>query len=805
MFVDDIGGGSDPLDELGTVDRSLRFRPSASASLTKAFSVPGSTTKFTWSGWVKRGSLASTQLLYSVQQASATDDQIRFDAADAIAVQLNNGSATYGLVSTCVFRDPSASYHVHVEVDTTQATNTNRIKITINGQLVTAFNSATYPPQNYVLTGINTTKTHSIGKYSSGYHFDGYMSNVAFVDGQAISATSFGQFHPRTGQWRPKSKAAIRAAVAVGGGARNGWGTNGFFLTFDDITNLTTLGYDKSQSDSDTTGNNWTCNNISLTPGVAYDSMFDTPTSNHSTFNSASPFLDNATLAATYADGNLKITGAAGTTNSQSTISVNSGKWYCEMTVLGIGASNNIVFEIGVATGSYAAFYRSGGSFYGVTGTPASYTTNDVIGVEFDVDAGTVSYFKNGVQQGSTTSGLLLSGGAYNIKVQLNGASDSVVLNFGQRPFAYTPRAGFRAICTKNLPIPTNPALINPKTQFDVLTWAGSGATGAGSVSGSQFKPDLVWSKARNFAYNHLLFNSIVGGGANKALSSSTTDSEATLNDNAVSGYLSSFDANGFGFFGGSTPAYFSQSGASYAAWLWKAGGAPVANNAGSIASQVSANVDAGFSIVTYNSTGAAGTFGHGLSAVPQLVLIKARSGGNGHGIIYHSGIGNTKYIVLNQTSQALTLATMWNNTSPTSSVVTIGTDPGVNSNGSPYVAYCFAEIPGYSKIGSYTGNGSTDGPFVNCGFRPRFLMIKRVDAGPSNWTIHDSARDSGYNVSQAVLYPHLSNAEATQSALDFTSNGFKLRHSTTEQNGSGGTYIYYAIAESTFRYANAR
>jgi len=244
-------------------------------------------------------------------------------------------------------------------------------------------------------------------------------------------------------------------------------------------------------------------------------------------------------------------------------------------------------------------------------------------------------------------------------------------------------------------------------------------------------------------------------------------------------------------------------SGYTYVAWQWKANGAGVTNTAGSITSTVSANTTSGFSVVTYTGTGSTATVGHGLGVAPSMLIVKRRNSTGDWGV-YHASLSANGAVFLNLTD-AYSTPGPWNNTAPTSSQFTIATGSFLNTNGGTYVAYCFAPIAGYSAVGSYTGNGSADGPFIYTGFRPRYILIKNSSA-VEDWYISDTSRDP-YNQSNTALFADLSNAEAVNSArgIDFLSNGFKLRGISSANNASGNTYIYAAFAENPFRNALAR
>jgi len=297
-----------------------------------------------------------------------------------------------------------------------------------------------------------------------------------------------------------------------------------------------------------------------------------------------------------------------------------------------------------------------------------------------------------------------------------------------------------------------------------------------------------VWIKRRDASSNQFLHDTI----RNARLSSNLTTAEGVS-------LLTSFDSDGFTL---GANAGVNGSGATYVAWNWRGSdSSAVSNTDGTITSTVSANPTAGFSVVTYTGTGANATVGHGLGDAPKVIVIKNRTSANSWPV-YHSSLGNTQLIVLDLTNAAATSSVYWNNTSPTTSVFTIGTAGSVNTNTSNYVAYCFAEVEGYSKFGSYTGNGSADGPFVYTGFRPAFVLCKRTD-GVVSWVMFDTGRDT-YNVGQANLYPNLSNAEGTGPSIDFLSNGFKLRTASGDANPTGNV-VYMAFASNPLKHSLAR
>jgi hypothetical protein len=340
-------------------------------------------------------------------------------------------------------------------------------------------------------------------------------------------------------------------------------------------------------------------------------------------------------------------------------------------------------------------------------------------------------------------------------------------------------------------------------------TYTGTGASLAVSnaVNGVSFQPDFVWAKVRNNTYSHNLEDSVRG--VTLRLLSDSTAAEAV----GANGQITAFNSNGFTQNGG---VEVGASAGTYVAWQWKAGGTPaVSNTSGSITSTVSANTTSGFSIVSYTGNGASGaTIGHGLGVAPKMVIAKLRNSAGFQWSVYHASLASaSNYLYLNSTAAQATDATYWG-AAPTSSVFTVGTNANTNNNTSPFIAYCFAEVAGYSKIGSWQNNNSTDGTFVYCGFRPRFLFFKSYDS-TENWYIQDSSRQP-YNYGPGTtnfLLPNATNAEqggatAATAGIDFLSNGFKIR-TTNPASGEIGfgtrNYIFLAIAENPFKYANAR
>jgi len=346
--------------------------------------------------------------------------------------------------------------------------------------------------------------------------------------------------------------------------------------------------------------------------------------------------------------------------------------------------------------------------------------------------------------------------------------------------------------------MPTTYAIPDGRTVMAATLYTGNGSTQTinNSANGVSFQPDWVWVKIRSAgATDHYLADAVRG--ATKYLQSDTTAAEGTNNG------ITSFNSNGFsvGAIGDTN-----SNTATIVGWQWNAGGSTVTNTNGSISAQVRANTTAGFSIVTYTGTGSAATIGHGLGVAPRMIIIFERSPGGDDHIVYHASLTSNQYSIrLNTTAaQAGPSGNYWNSTSPTSTVFSVGTSGESNQSTATYVAYCFAAVAGYSAFGSYTGNGSADGPFVYLGFRPRWIMIKGSSYGTTGWAIYDTSRNT-FNVANNLLLAENTSAELNYPEIDILSNGFKIRGTNPTWNNSGGTLIYACFAENPFKFANAR
>jgi hypothetical protein len=594
--------------------------------------------------------------------------------------------------------------------------------------------------------------------------------------------------------------------------------TNGANYIYVAIKNTRTNAFFRDQSGN---GNHFSPTGLEYT-----DSMPDLPTNNWCVLNNNLGLFDSQI---TYQAGNTEFdqaasTGNAGHMNTQSTFGFSSGKWYWE-----VFASSNqqLGFSIGMSEeGSHFPSingrYNIDGSFAasGCTApsSGASRSSTDVIGFAFDADNGTLAAYKNNSLQGTFTS--IPTGNEYFARTFVNSSSASggATFNFGQDSsfgnrktaggntdqngigdFFYAPPAGFLALCTNNLP---NPSIDpnrgdDPADYFNTVLYTGN--DGTQSITGAGFSPDFVWIKNRTDSnQSHYLFDTVRG--ADKALFSDAANAET---DYTSTGRMSSFDADGF------TVKFNSSTGTndddhSYVSWLWKAGGTAVSNGNGSITSSVSANTEAGFSVVGYTGTGSSFTVGHGLSSAPEMVIFKDRDS-SVNWIVYHKDYANSQYIQkLNLPDEQQDAGSGYALTRG-SSTLGILDGIGINKLGSDHIAYCFHSVEGYSKIGVYEGNASAaNGPYVHTGFRPAFIIFKNMDSS-QNWFMFDSER-SPYNEVNGFLRPNTNDDEFAfgNGGIDILANGFKIRGDSTLSNGVNNTHIYIAFAKQPFKYANA-
>ncbi len=602
--------------------------------------------------------------------------------------------------------------------------------------------------------------------------------------------------------------------------------------------------------DVTTNGNHFTPVNLDYR-----DSVPDTPTNNFCTLNSA--LSDSHFNTDQLSEGNLFYNegeGNDGDGHPTATFSVTSGKWYWEAQVPsqqnsraigftrtdnigkgnvelhgnGLSAANSVV-GIDLTDDTIDQVDKAGTHTQHASGL-TGVANNDIFGFSVDLDGGTFQMYRNGSTYGSSynlddladwqTHGMTptATGDTY-MAYRFNFGQDSSFAGRvatananadgnGHGSFAYAPPSGYLALCSQNLP---DVDIIDGTDNFNTLLYTGDGNS-TKSISGVGFSPDWVWVKNRASTYDHALSDSVRGASA-AYLSSNNTASESTYGK--IYGDLTSFDSDGFSVAEGSDSTYpdaaFNQSSQAYVAWNWLAGTAfsndASATSVGTIDSSGQVNTKAGFSIAIWSGNATAGaTIAHGLSKAPEMLWIKDRDNDGYNWIIYHKDVGNDRYLLLNSTNaQSSAGQAFLNSTTPSNTVVTLGGNGwGLNQNAESHVGYFFHSVEGYSKVGSYTGNGNADGNFIFTGFRPAWILIKNATDNGEDWEIHDATRDP-FNVTTKRLKANTSGAEVTSTFLDFVSNGVKIRNYSGGFNKSGKTFIYLAFAEQPFKFANAR
>ena len=811
-----FGGGADNFYS-HTINQSLRLNDADASYLSRTHDT-GDREKWTFSFWLKRGDITKTAagyeyILHTSLTSGTAHGYIYFDH-DRITYW--EGAIVFR--TTAVFRDTCSWYNIVIARDSAQSGNA-KCKIYVNGTELTSFETDNRS-SNTGTSYFNQNIGHYIST-SQSYSIDGYLAEINFIDGAMLTQSSFGE--TKAGIWIAKDTSNLS------------FGTNGFRLTFQGTGTSTTSQGTTAQTnigdDQSGGGHNWAVTSI-----VSADVVLDSPNRNFAVFNSILPIVQD------FHEGNLKCNSTENNYEIQAATvfpSNVSGKWYAEFYIhtvngstlrVGVGVTSintNPTLYLGEAADDIGYYevndiYRGGSK---IADTDASYTAGDIVSVALDLDAGEVTFRKNNSTMSNGTQSLT-SNTLYTIATTNYGNTAGVIANFGQDntfsntksdgagaadangvgEFYYSPPSGYLALCAANLPNPgIDPAQDEePADYFNTVLYTGNGSsyTDTQAISGVGFSPDWTWIKNRSASSAHILNDRVRGAGKN--LFSSSTAEENT--GGSTGDLFTSFDSDGFTVnyeYGGGSNNSSNGNGLSYVAWNWLAGGSASSNSNGSITSSVSANTEAGFSIVSFDlQSSGSKTVGHGLSAAPELYFIKGRTSSGAHWFTYYGDA--TDYMTLNNTSAGADDDRLWDDTSPTSTVFTVGSLFTSGSYGAAHIAYCFHSVDGYSKVGTYTGNGSTDGTFVYTGFRPAWLMIKSYDQ-TRNWTIFDNKR-TPLNLMDGHLHANSSVAEQTGSdEIDFLSNGFKFRSPDADSNYSNFNYIYLAFAEQPFKYSNAR
>ncbi len=800
------------------ISRSLRFDDNDSPRLNFTASSAGNRQKWTKSFWLKRGQLMRVFLTaYYISGADVAAIELQDNHALAF-YDYYNGYRLH-LVTTQKFTDPTAWMHVVINIDTTQSTSSERAKIYINGERVTSFSTETYPSQNLnVSFNQNVLEAWGTEGTNQRLHYDGYLAEIYMIDGQQLDPTNFGKTDPATNQWVPIEYEGT-------------FGTNGYHLDFSDNTNNAAIGTDRSGN-----GNDWTPVNIAS----SHDVVLDTPTNN---FCTLSPIADarDAYGSSTIGNANLRYTGGSSNRTVASSFGINpsdSKGYYFESKIISGNQANRLFVGIGYTSTNWVStdarganddswVLRNGDGVFihnssvdGETTGAGALSVGDII---------QIAVKGSNIWVGKNNSWLFSGDPANNSTPKFNDVNETwtpvadvmtsnvVNFNFGQDStfgtgsgyqgntdanghgdFYYTPPSGFFAICSANLP---TPSIAKPELHFNCVTWTGN-TSGSRDITGVGFDPSIVSIKARTNTYEFLWFDAVRGAG--KRLFSHNNNAES---DNLAT--LNAFITDGFRLGNGSSVDLSVNGSASstYVSWNWNSGSSTVTNNDGSISSQVRANTTAGISILTYTGTGSNATIGHGLGVAPNVIIVKRRNGTQNWGV-YHSSIAPNDILQLDVTNSVYGSSGVFGNALTTSSVFSVNAGSGMsNGNGDTYVAYCFSEVEGFSKFGTYKGNGNSAGAFVFTGFRPAYVLLKGKDFA-GNWNLFDNERP-GFNVTNDRLFPNLSDAETdgspSNNQIDIVSNGFKIRGSNVDTNSNGSTYVYLAFAEAPFKNSRAR
>ena len=770
-----------PFTDNGTIANSCMFNDGDTAYLDRTFG-SGNQKIWTMSFWVKRGNLGAGQRIISRRTGGgSTTATMGFTSSNTFDFYDPSNGGQY--ITNRTFEDTSKWYHFLIRYEASNATAADRLQIYVDGDKQTFGTTGSISDAN---GNFNAAVTHAIGKYqyNNTEYLDGYLAEVNWIDGTNYGPETFGVTDTSTGRWIPKTLSGIT------------YGTNGFRLQFGTSS---ALGDDTSGNTNDFTATNLT----------ASDQRTDTPTNNLPTIRNYHP-----SYVQTLAEGNLQHT-TTGINNAYPVCSTlrpkGSGKFYAECRISDTPGGYSI--QLGCYAQEDLHNYSGGAAYFGntnlgsglwiestqylrynnTTTSNVSFTfdAGDVIGVALDLDNGLLSFYDddNGFI-GTTTFDKTKSacfGGVSNKAV-------TFIWNFGDNPtFNGNETAGGNSDSDGN-----GNFFKSVPTGFKVLTQDNMAETAKG-VSG------LVWAKSRDNTGATLPSQLVDSSrGIGKRLISSGTNAEA-FNANHLTKFLKGGYATG-------DINVLNTAGDSMVAWNWVANnGTTSSNTDGSGTSTVQVNSTSKFSIVQYNGTGSAQTLGHGLGVKPDTIWVKntVENSSTGSGVSWRVwqknaislNSDNNTYIRFNSDDSKTAAGDSWGDTQPTSTVFTVGADVNTNASVSggtaEYVAYCFANVDGYFKTGSYSGNGNSDGPFIYTGFKPAFVMIKGYNIG-NNWIVWDNKR-SVINPCDNVIYPDLTQAETTSgNDLDFLSNGFKCRGTNSNYNGSY-IYLYWAFAEHPF------
>tara|TARA_Y100001973_G_scaffold13217_1_gene18504 strand:- start:70 stop:2559 length:2490 start_codon:yes stop_codon:yes gene_type:complete len=812
---------------------SLQFNESVETYLTRTPGSDGNRRTFTVSCWYRKTTTdSSTQVIFFAGPDGDDTYPLTITSENLLRVSHYQGGFTFRLVGPKV-RDMSSWMHLVCAFDTTQGTASNRIKLYVNGTQITDFSTAAYPSQNYD-TSINKVSTiQRIGFQHSAnaFELDGYLTEFNFIDGQQLDPSYFGYDDPLTGTWRPKK---FDISSTPGGS----WGTCGFYLPMDGSG--ATVGSDQSGQ-----GNDWTLTNLSSAnvcaqspSGIVYSGKQRHGGS--ATYNNSRLPANYCTLDRNNMGGSLTLKDAATEADSSNVANVmgthvippNSGKYYWECKVLNtmagvIGISSMSVANIGNLSDvpSIRGYGADGNKYYGNTGSSygSAFSHSGWIGVLFDSDARTLEFLYNGVSQGvAFTAGTngIVDDVSYAPCFHLN-SMDLDKVNFGAN-YAYgttawstVPPEGYKTLCDASLSQSTG--IVRADQNVGITTWRGQDRLNTRSAL--SFRPDCVWIKKRSGGSdtNHVIFDTVRGfasaGNGRYIIPNNTEVQDAGA-------LLTDFTRNGFAI---SNNDLVGADDKDYVAWCWKAGGdnntfnldgvgyasfAASGTPAGATTpTGTSINTKAGFSIIKFTPTSGSGTatVPHGLGRVPKFIMMKSLTNTYNWDVYhrYATAGGNGRLILNQNTSGPDTSNNPYSQVAPTKDVFTFNNAFYADAT-DDVICYCWADIPGFSQFGIYKGNGNTDGPFINTGFRPAIIWYKDRTSG-GYWNIRDDVR-TPFNGDAHELYTATNEMEDFHPdtygydprQIDFFSNGFKIRSSNSAINDSSRQYVYMCWARNS-------
>jgi len=861
-----LGGSGSPGGALGTfyshsIGQSLRMNTADSAYLSRTSVSGGSTNTMTYSSWVKRVEPGVYHLLWYGKGTNY--DAIWIGEDNQIQVIFNSTSSGYPKW-TFKLRDPSAWFNIVVKIKLDESTDTDRVKLYING--VDQGDASNYPSSSATFAGwLGNTNVSYMGFDSGSTYGGGMVADVNVLDGVAAGPDSFGE--TKDGVWVPKNTSGLTFGA---NGFRLEFANTGTATTSEGTTATTNIGDDSSGQ-----GHNFAVSGI-----TQYDVLKDSPTNNFPIMNRLVTVGKGQSVFGAFTEGNLKVRNTASNySQAIATHGVQTGKYYYECyineagypswmigwMVAGMNGLRNVEFptNAGAADAEQASFtgfgYFTSSNLYisdwgdtsngiatqqfahsGAHSAGDAPTTGDIIGVAADFDNRKLYWHINGeyINSGSGTSNPSTGANAnstytaseapdanHKFPWLMGYGTSSFVFNFGQDDsfagnktsgsaaasdgdgngeFYYAVPTGFKALCTSNFPDVT----IGPGQSTlasDVFgTVLYSGNSGTNAITGLGFQPDWVWVKSRTNTYNHESYDSVRG--VNKRIYPDSPNAEDT-------GSLSAFGSDGFTHTSGSIGG--NASGQTYVGWCWKAG-TSFSNDAsstsvGNVDSAGSVNQAAGFGIIGYTGVGQSEMdIAHGLGTTPELIWLKDRDTNSNnnqfHG--WHKDI-STDYIYLSGSGASATEGDGYGTfkSAHTDALVKFRTNGSANTmteSGDKYIMYLFFSVEGYSMVGTHKGNGADDGTYVYTGFRPAYVIIKNVDSSGS-WIIFDSTREGGvHNIVNDHLMADTTADEGTDNDIDFLSNGFKCRRASASFN-TAHQFIFLAIADLPFKFANAR